>query len=334
MTRHAGAEKLARYHQHDLSPRQDARLRAHLAGCTRCRARSDELAGVTTLLAGVQPPPMPEHLTARIHGALAAEAARRVTLTAGSASGIGTGAAQTAGPGTSGAPQNGRPQDGRPPRHEKPEPGRRLRLPGLSSPVALRSMAAVAAAVVIAGGAYEVSQHIGGSPPSSSTGAATPKAAPAGGGARNSGLAPVPPAAAPDLRYQYAGQQATITPVKTSTEFTQANLKSQVSSELTRPSAGRTASPSTRHSAAAAEPGRLSTTFGNVSVADLDGCVNRIAAGGQVLLVDVAHYGHAPATVIVTRASPGGPEQVWVVAARCSATVSDVLAHTVLASGG
>ncbi len=333
MTRHVGAEKLARYRQDDLSPRQDARIRTHLAGCTRCRARSEELGAVTTLLASVPPPPMPEHLAARIHDALAAEAAGRVALTAGAASGIGTRPAPEAGPRASGAPGNGQPQDGRSARHQRPEPGRRPRLPRLSSPVALRTMAAAAAAVVIAGGAYEVVQHVGGSSsPASGTGTAAPRAAPPDNGARNPGLG-TGASAAPGLRYQHAGQWATVTPVKSGADFTAANLASQVSGELTRSGMGQAAGPNTRHSAGAAEPGKLSTTFGNISVTDLEGCVNRTAAGGQVLLVDVARYRHAPATVIVTRASAGRPDQVWVVGTRCSATVSDVLDHAVLASG-
>src|SRR5258708_35898464 len=83
MTRHVGAETLARFRQGDLSPRRNARIRAHLGGCARCSDLNEDLAGVTTLLAGAQPPPIPEHLAARIQTALATEAARRVALTAG-----------------------------------------------------------------------------------------------------------------------------------------------------------------------------------------------------------------------------------------------------------
>src|SRR5260221_12382012 len=85
MTRHVGAETLAAFRQGDLSPRRNSRIRAHLAGCARCSDLNEDLAGVTTLLAGAQPPPIPEHLTARIQTALATEAARRVVLTAGAA---------------------------------------------------------------------------------------------------------------------------------------------------------------------------------------------------------------------------------------------------------
>src|SRR5258708_35462998 len=85
MTRHVGAETLARFRQGDLSPRRNARIRAHLGGCARCSDLNEDLAGVTTLLAGAQPPPIPEHLAARIQTALATEAARRGALAAGGA---------------------------------------------------------------------------------------------------------------------------------------------------------------------------------------------------------------------------------------------------------
>jgi predicted anti-sigma-YlaC factor YlaD len=77
MRPHVGAKTLARYRQDDLTARRNARIGAHLAGCARCRARSEDLAGVTTLLASVHPPPVPQHLTARIQAALATEAAAR-----------------------------------------------------------------------------------------------------------------------------------------------------------------------------------------------------------------------------------------------------------------
>src|ERR1700730_7794952 len=163
MRRHIDAETLARFRQGDLSPRQNARIRAHLAGCERCRDLNEDLAGVTTMLASAQPPPIPEHLTARIQTALATEAARRVALTAGAAAGnpaagdplAGNTVTDAAGIGGPEAP--GPPQDGRSPRRERPGHGRRRpRLPRFSSPIALRAAAAAAAVVVIAGGVYEV----------------------------------------------------------------------------------------------------------------------------------------------------------------------------------
>jgi len=129
MRRHIDAETLARFRQGDLSPRQNARIRAHLAGCERCRDLNEDLAGVTTLLASAQPPPIPEHLTARIQTALATEAARRVALTAGAAAGnpaprdTAAGNTVTDAAGIGGPQAPGPSQDGRSPRRERPGHG-------------------------------------------------------------------------------------------------------------------------------------------------------------------------------------------------------------------
>lgn len=214
--RHVGAAKLARFRQGDLGPRRSSRIDAHLAGCARCRALNEDLAGVTTLLASVHPPPIPEHLTARIQTALATEAARRVVLpdeeaTAATPAAAGTGPAA----------------DGRRPRREPPGHGRRSRLPRLRPAVALRALAAAAAVVLVAGGVYELAH---GAAPSSSSPASSSAAGPA-----------VPaPAASPALPYQHAGGQDRITPVMTGTDYTPGNLSSQVAARLGRHGRGAT----------------------------------------------------------------------------------------------
>src|SRR5580700_11495049 len=77
MRPHVSAEAMARYRQGDLNQRRTSHISTHLAGCDRCSTLNEDLGGVTTLLAGVHPPPMPEDLTARITSAIAAESARR-----------------------------------------------------------------------------------------------------------------------------------------------------------------------------------------------------------------------------------------------------------------
>jgi hypothetical protein len=71
----------------------------------------------------------------------------------------------------------------------------------------------------------------------------------------------------------------------------------------------------------------------NGHLSRLSACVNRIAAGRRVLLVEVARYNHAPATVIIT-AGRGKAREAWVVGPRCSATASDVLASQPLPGNG
>src|ERR1700735_3847351 len=82
MRPHVSAETMARYRQGDLNQRRTSHIGTHLAACERCSALNEDLGGVTTLLAGVRPPPMPEDLTARITSAIAAESARRAAAPA------------------------------------------------------------------------------------------------------------------------------------------------------------------------------------------------------------------------------------------------------------
>jgi hypothetical protein len=339
MTRHVDAETLARFRQGELSPRRNSRIRSHLAGCRRCSELNEDLAGVTTLLASVRPPPIPEHLTARIHSALAAEAARRATVTAGSAPTALSGAAAPGDTGPAvtaaglhdgaGALQGGAPQ----PQHERAGPG--WRLPRLSSPVGLRAAAAAAALVIIAGGSYEIGVHASGG----TSGASSAQSAPNGAASAAAGTPSGARAYGPALAYRHAGHQASVTPVTTDTVFTPGQLKHEVTSELTqyspakvRAAAPNSMAPNAAHSPAAPHA-QASAAFG-IPVDVLDGCVNRIAAGELVLLVDVAHYQGVRATVIVTEVSASSPEDIWVVGMGCSGSRSDVLAHTVLAGGG
>jgi anti-sigma factor ChrR (cupin superfamily) len=194
MTRHIGERTLARFGQGDLSTRRSVRIRAHLTGCSRCRELNEDLAGVTTLLADMQTPPMPEHLSARIQTALAAEATRRAGVTA---------TASSAGTETDGAAAPTSRHSA--PRHERRQSHgqRQPRAFRLSSPVALRTMAAAAAAVVLAGGGYEIALHTGGSghPGVAVSGPAT------SGSSGMAGPDSKAAAPAPQLSYKYAGRQ-------------------------------------------------------------------------------------------------------------------------------
>jgi hypothetical protein len=324
MKPHVRAQTLARFRQGDLSPRRSSRIGAHLARCARCQARSEDLAGVTRLLASVHPPPIPEHLEARIHTALTTEAARRVKLPEESAAADPAGSAAGTGPAA----------DGRRPRHERPGPGQRARAPRSRPAIALRALAAAAAVVVVAGGIYEIA-HGSSSSSSANSPAAAPAVPGASGPSRSAAGAPV---TGPALRYRHAGGEASITPVMTGTDFAPGLLSSQVAAQLARHGPGatvtgpnKTAPPVTRGPAVVGGP---SATFGHMAVADLAGCVNRIAAGDLVLLVDVARYRGGPATVIVTQPPAGGPEQIWVVGPGCSASRSDVLQHAALSPAG
>jgi hypothetical protein len=307
MRPHVNAETMARYRQGDLNQRRTSHISTHLAGCDRCSALNEDLGGVTTLLASVSPPPMPDDLTARITGAIAAESARRAA----------------------------EPQTAQAPAAAHRRAPRRPRLPHVSPRLA-GGLAAAAALVVVVGGLYEITGSSGSS--SSSTSSSAPSAAHSGPAPEAEPMVPAP-SPGPALRYRHGEREGSITAISTGTDFTAAGLGSQVAAEVrnygagftkTGPNAGTpggsgTASP-------AAVPGEQAGTFADVPVASLRGCVNRIAAGSLVLLVDVARYRGAPATVIVTEAGETGSMQIWVVGAGCSASGSDVLRHATAAT--
>lgn len=334
MRPHVGAETLARFRQGDLSQGRRARISAHLARCARCSRLNEDLAGVTTLLAGVTAPAMPDHLTARIQTALATEAARRAvpaaSETAAAPTGQTAGAADSAGPAAADGAER---PPGRPGPRERPGRGWRPRLPVLSPRVALGGLAAAAVVVLVAVGVYQVSDQGASSSRSSSS-----AAAPAAGKAQGNGI--LAPTRGPALQYRHGGQQVSITPITTDTDFTPGKLSSQVTAQLARygsrsAHAGPMSAPATSGTRSnAAVPAGPAPTFGKVSVTALAGCVNRIAAGELVVLVEVARYQGSPATIIVTELSASAPGHVWVVGSACSASVSDVLQRAELSPAG
>ena len=76
-TTHLDTDVLAEFDAGLATGRRGARIAAHLAGCDRCRALHDELAGVSALLAAVPAQAMPGRVAQRLDTALAAEVARR-----------------------------------------------------------------------------------------------------------------------------------------------------------------------------------------------------------------------------------------------------------------
>jgi Putative zinc-finger len=313
MTRHVGAEALARYREGDLSGRRTSRIRAHLAGCPRCTALDEDLAGVSAMLASAPVPAMPEQVTARISAALTAEAARPARLGAGH---------------EAGQPGHSRHASGR------PSPGRRWRLPELLSPLAVRAGAFAAAAAVLAGGVYGVVQLVGGQPVTSAGSEGSPAAA-----GQHAAAGTGPP-----LTYARAGHPAQFTPVSTGRDFQPGQLKSQVRSLLvraagpnqpaSRPQATTTHLGAKRGLASGGTAG--APTFGGIAVGTLQGCVTRISAGRQVLLVDVDRYQGKPATIIVVAGGTGGTggARAWVVGPGCSRSDSDVITQASLAGAG
>jgi hypothetical protein len=73
---HPDAGVLAEFRAGLVTGRRGARISAHLAGCERCAGLCDQLAEIPILLAAVPAPAMPDAVTRRLEGVLAAEAAK------------------------------------------------------------------------------------------------------------------------------------------------------------------------------------------------------------------------------------------------------------------
>lgn len=325
MTRHIGAEDLARYREGDLGNRKSARVRAHLAGCPRCTALQADLAEVTVLLASAPAPAMPDQVTARIQAAIMAEAAS--TAAAGNMARTGT-------PGQAAEPAE--PGQRRHSRHAADRAGgaRRWRRPELRSQLAVRALGVATAAAAIGGGVYAVSQLGGAGQTGAGSSSAGSIAAPA----------PRTPSrlSGPALHYGPAGHAASITPVSTGTDFSRQRLGSQAAGALRRSTFNlpATAGPDTssghgtQH--APGTGGHAPRSFAGLPVSALQGCLTRISAGRTVLLVDVDSYQGKPATVIVVAGGAGGTSgsRVFVVGPGCSASNSDLVTEASLPSTG
>ena len=88
MIGHPDADTLAACREGLLGRRRSARIRAHLARCSRCASLDHELAAVTSLLASAPAPRIPDELAARLDTVLAAESAARARGESPAADGI------------------------------------------------------------------------------------------------------------------------------------------------------------------------------------------------------------------------------------------------------
>lgn len=216
---HLDTDVLAEFRAGLITGRRGTRIAVHLAGCDRCTALDDQLAGVSALLASVPAPAMPDRVAQRLDTVLAAEVARRdyPERTQGDSS-----------------RESGT--------RDRPAANRGFRL------LSLRVLAPVAVVLLAAGG-YGVSRMISpGNPPAiSSAGraaaplssAASSSAASAGSGARSAGGALVP--AAGPRRVSAATLRVAISPTNFSSS--PATLKHQVETDLGVPLAPRTTRP-------------------------------------------------------------------------------------------
>ena len=284
---HLDTDVLAEFRAGLITGRRGTRIAVHLAGCDRCTALDDRLAGVSALLASVPAPAMPDRVAQRLDTVLAAEVARRdypERAQGDSSRESGT--------------------------RDRAAANRGFRL------LSLRVLAPVAVVLLAAGG-YGVSRMISpGNPPTTSAAgsAAVPASSAASAGsaaspgraARSAGGALVPavrphPASAAASRVVISQANFSSSP---------ATLKHQVETELAVPVTSRTTQPASSL---------------------VQGCVQRMVGGYELVRVESAHFEGRPATLIVART--GQDDTAWIAGPDCSATNRHVLAMTSVPSG-
>jgi hypothetical protein len=288
---HISTDELASYHAGAIAGVRGSQISAHLANCPSCAGVESQLGQVSALLASVPVPAMPEALTQRLRNALAVEAATR--------------AARHAAAGA------------RPVRRERHW---RHRVPGWSSPVLLRSLAAVGAiAVVVGGGVFLANLGSSGSPS-----IAARQANPARTKQRYTTMTPntsQPVASVLPVSYRSAGHVFKTTVVVSDLSYTKADLaggvRQRISSPLTVPGYVRSGGFSTP----ATQPGSAAEA---VSPRRLAGCFSKVAAGREIFQAEVARYRGLPATIVILR-PVGNIFDVIVVGAACSAADADVI---------
>jgi hypothetical protein len=328
MRGHVDAEALAMCREGLLGRRAAARIRAHVSSCSRCAEADAELAALPALLALTgAAAPMPAELIARMDAVIAAEAAGRLAEAPQQVvPGVpAVSPADVTGPEVTGPEVTG-------PEVTGPEPGGHV--PRGRPGVAARKVLALAAAVAVvaAGGGYLLSRL-----PSSSSGpSASSAAAPSTAGS---------PAVRGGGRVNATAGAGGLTVISSGTNYQPEKLVGQIAAVLARygiqapghrvPAAinsasahatsGSTESGSTAPTGQLLEPSRL---------AALSECVARIAAGQRPWMIDEARYSGRPATIIVLPATAQALTRVWVVGPACSASRSDVIAHTALPGSG
>ena len=211
---HLDTDVLAEFRAGLITGRRGVKIAAHLAGCDRCTALDDKLAGVSALLASVPAPPMPDSVAQRLDTVLAAEVTRRNYAER----------ARVHRPGESGA-------------HDRPAAKRGFRLATWRVLVP-----AGAAMVLLAAGGYGLSLLAGGpgSPPSFSSAAGSLASASATEAPTSAGKAAshaLPPEAAPLSPAPTAHSQ--LKSGNHAVNVSAATLRQQVETELRLPRASR-----------------------------------------------------------------------------------------------
>jgi hypothetical protein len=303
VSRHASAEELAMLDLDGLKPRKAAKVRAHVAGCSRCTQLSSEMSAVPATLASVSYPAMPEQLTARIDTALATESANRLAS----------------------APATEAGRRDLPARSRRAPKRDRRQLPGLSV-LATRLVAAGSAVIIVGVGGYEIASHVGGSASQTSASSSGSVAAPSAQAQQMTLGA--------EVRYGEPTSTKSVQTVDSDTNFTAANFAAQADAAVRgaklRGTLGAQANTGPTPSSRANSSNGANTSSAPAET-QLASCLDGLVGNQTVLLVDQAMYDGKPATIIVTAQTATRGSEVWAVGPACSASHPDVLDHITLA---
>ncbi len=298
---HLDAEVLAEFREGLITGRRGARITAHLAGCDRCTALGDQLAGVSALLASVPLSAMPDSLAQRLDTVLAAEASRPGQATTDQAE-------------RGRADRPAHPATGR---KRTPRPSFRLLSARVLAPVAVALLAVGGYGLSqIAGPGGQVTASSGSSSGRSGAGSSAESAqaaAPTAAGSHaNAPKSPVVRGAAGNAPQ---ARRLTFTVMASTVNFSAdpATLKRQVEHEL------RTASPAAGSVTAPPVTPRLRA------------CVQNLTRGARLVRVETARFRGRPATLVVART--GTDDTAWIAGPDCSATSRDILATTTIPAG-
>jgi hypothetical protein len=291
---HVDTEVLAELSEGLIDGKRATRIHAHLAGCQRCAQRSASLTELSTLLAAVPAPRMPDDVLSRLNATLTQEAERRSL--------------------SSPAPDRSREQDpaGTVVKFSRTAKGRRR---VLTSPVAARAFAAAAAACVVAAGGYTAVQLTSG--PATANGPSTPKHV--RGGSAAAGPSTGGPHAAPFIPHTPTSsgngpnRQLSFKVVDSGIDYRTASLGHQITTEM-----NKVVAPSALHTPTTKQYG----------------CVSDVTGGNTPALVDSAEFQGHPATIIALGHAGNQVSQAWVVGASCSASDTDILKHVSLPTSG
>jgi hypothetical protein len=343
---HFSAEDLASYRAGAIDADRAARISAHLADCARCAGVDDDLAGVSTLLASMPVPPMPDRLTERVSAAIAAESRQRAAglnaARAGQAAAGSVNAGVAADGDRAGIPAGPVSVPGRP---DLPDRSRRRRAGSRrsvwTSPLVVGGLAVTGVFAVIVIGAAFALTHLPALGPASAPRSAArgqaPQAAPAPGSYGGANR-PVGAPSGLSVHYHEAGRKRNTLAFATTVNYTHGNIGRGVRSAVSNSAlfttlapAGGPASPTTQNPSPVSTqptstPPKATLKVGSVSVGQIAGCLSAVAVSNGVLIVEVAHYQGKPAMIIVGRPAAGS-YRVIVAGLACSASHPDVLAR-------